>query len=200
MASNRNMRLFTAQVEEPDLRSMIKEISASSSDQTRAILEFTKSDVLTFLRSYTNVYRPPRYERKFRLDAQSRRIKINPGSQEDWRPAHPGGWADVEYDLAEKYFSRLVWTDGAWELILGNYSDHAVYVEQKDGFFVLESVLDPGGPVFRSIQRAIKALGLKDWEVKGAAPLSADEGLLPRLIVSPKTGKTAPTPDLGNWR
>lgn len=191
---NTNMRLFKAQVDEPELQDLIREISNSTTDQIRAVLEFARTDVLVFLKSYTNVYRPPRYERKFRLDAASRRVAVVPG--EGMRPAHPGGWADVEFDLRDNYYSQLNWVNGGWQLLVGNRSEHAIFVEAMDGYFVVSGIMEARGPVMRSIRNAIKALGLKDWEVKtGLGPLNE-----PASLVSPKSGKSVPAPDLSPWR
>lgn len=195
MATPSGVKLFAAQVEEPDLLDMIKNISTNSQDQVRAVLEFARTDLLVFLKSYTNVYRPPRYQRKFRLNDQSRRIAVDPGDRQDWRPAHPGGWADVENTLRDNYYVQLNWVGNAWQLLAGNRAPEAVFVEAMDGYFVVSGVMEPRGPVGRSIAKAVKALGIKNWKITGGAgPLNE-----PGLLISPKSGQPI-SPDLSPWR
>lgn len=197
MASPRAMRLFTAQIDSPDLQDLIKELDTNTTNQVRAILEFARSDILVFLRSYTNVYRPPRYERKWRLDREQRRVRVASGDRQDWRPAHPGGWADVEEDLKKAYFAGVLWKDGAWQLIVGNRDPDAVYVEAMEGYFVVQGIMEPKGPVARSIRNALKALKLTNWKVEGLdVPATGTTGLL----LSPRSGKPVPAPDLSPWR
>jgi hypothetical protein len=186
----RAMRLFTAQTDEPDLQDLIRNVSTTATDQIYAVLRFARSDLLAFLRSYTNVYRPPRYQHKFRLDAAQRRVAVEPGDRSEFRPAHPGGWADVSYDLMRQYYTQLTWEDGGWKLVVGNRSEHAIYVEAMDGFFVVHGILQKNGPVARSIRRAIKALGFKNWVVTSIADQPDDN---PGLNINPKSGQ-APAP------
>lgn len=196
------MRLFTTSVESPDLQGMIKDLEVSATDTTKAVLEFVRKDVYHFLRSYTNVVKPPRYQRKWTLDANQRRIKVPRSDRTGWRPVHPGHWADVSYDLKKKYFTDLRFEDGGWRLYVGNRSDHAVYVEAMDGYFVVHGVLDPNGPVARSIRKALRVLGV-DWKVTGAlaatqegptvGPWAANErASVTSFKVSPRRGKAAP--------
>lgn len=200
LKSPKNMRLFEATVDNPDVVEMIASIEANSTDTIRAVLEFVRKDVLYFLKSYTNVERPPTgYQRKFTLDKESRRIKVPKSDRTGWRPAHPGGWADISEDLKKKYFTDVQFVEGAWRLTIGNKSDHAVFVEARDGFFVVHGVLEPGGPVARSILRAIKALGL-NWKVVGSSSGIDVSGPIQSSSLSfgPAKG-TAPAPTEGDF-
>lgn len=175
---NKNMRLFEASVESPDLRDMIKNIGGTTTDQVKAVLEFVRKDVLYFLKSYTDVLVPPvGYQRKFTFDATLRRIKVPSTDRTGWRPAHPGGWGDVTLDLKAKYYTDLQFVGNSWQLTIGNKSDHAAFVEARDGLFVVHGVLDKNGPVEKSIRKALIALGVP-WRyssgVLGGSAVSAN--------------------------
>lgn len=186
------MKLFDATVGDQDVLDLIQNISDNTTDQVYTILMFVRSDILTFLRSYTNVMNPPRYQRKFVLK-DSVRLRVAANDLTGYRPAHPGGWSDVTYDLRDRYYARVEWAGDGWQLIIGNRSAHAVYVEARDGLFVVEGVLGPRGPVSQSIAKALKALGL-DWKIVGPGG-SAINMLQDVLQVNPKSGKPmAPTP------
>lgn len=186
------MRLFTATVDDTEVLDLIQNISNNTTDQVYTILIFVRSDILAFLRSYTNVMRPPRYQRKFILDKNQARVRVDPADITGWRPAHPGGWADVEFDLRDRYYARVDWAGDGWRLIVGNRSDHAVWVEARDGMFVVEGIMEPGGPVSQSIAKAMKALGL-NWKIVGPGG-SAINMLQDVLQVNPRSGKPmAPT-------
>lgn len=187
--SPRGMRLFQASTESPDLTDMMKTIEGTSTDRIRDILEFVRKDVLYYLKSYTDVSRPPRYQRKFILDENQRRVKLSSADKTGWRPAHPGGWADVTDDLRKKYYTTVEWVDGGWRLTVGNSSEHAAYVEAMDGLFVVHGVMEPGGPVAKSIKKAIAVLGLKGWKVTGAGYVMAEgAGIEGGLNIGPRSG------------
>lgn len=105
------------------------------------------------------------------------------------RRAHPGGWADVTGQLAASYYfavtvggKRIVWTEpnkpgddnivtqggvprklppGRLALVLGNMAEHAVYLEARDGYYVLTGVTEEAGPIVSAIRRAAADLGFK---------------------------------------
>jgi hypothetical protein len=57
------------------------------------------------------------------------------------------GWATITGELARGYaFEVTKILDGA-RLTLRNDVEHAVYLEARDGFFILTGVADPGGPL-----------------------------------------------------
>lgn len=177
MTSPRVMRLFESQLENADVRDFIKSIEAETSEVVQMILQAVGQDVVQFLRSYTNLRRPPRYERKFMLDKDSVRRPVT-GDQS--RPAHPGGWADVTNELAKGYRYKVELVGSDWRLWITNITGHAVYVEAMDGYFVVSGALADGGPVDRALRLAIKRLA-PDWQVHLA---TGDE-----VFVSPKSGK-----------
>lgn len=183
-----SMRLFRATVDSPDVQDMIKNLEYSTTDTVRAVLEFVRKDVLYFLKSYTNVQQPPRYQRKFSYDKDLKRFKVPKSDRTGWRPAHPGGWADVSQDLMKKYKTDVVWEGGAWKLIISNSSAHAAYVEAKHGYFVVHGVLEPRGPVAKSIAKALKALGV-DWKfTSGGFEMGNATGSAATLNMSPRSG------------
>lgn len=191
------MRLFQASTGSTDLMDMLKQVEAGTTDNVRMVLELVRKDVLYFLKSYTDVQRPPRYQRKFTYDATLRRVKVSNADRTGWRPAHPGGWADVSLDLKAKYYTEVTWEQNGWRLTIGNRSEHAVYVEARDGYFVVHGVLEPNGPVARAIRKAIKELGVQ-WKFTSGGLTGGPAGLATALDISPKTGQAAaPTLDLG---
>jgi hypothetical protein len=99
--------------------------------------------VMQHLQSYTNERRPP----------------VKRGGLP--REAHPGHWADVTRDLVSKYG----WTVAENTLVLFNESDHAVYLEERDGFFVLRGILEPGGVFERILVEVIQEF-YPDWIVE----------------------------------
>lgn len=190
----RVMRLFEAQTDNPDLQEMIKSMELQTTDEIRAVLEFVRKDVLYFLKGYTNIERPPRYQRKFTYDQNLRRIQVPKSDRSGWRPAHPGGWADVSEDLKKKYKTNLEFTENSWKLTISNDSDHAAYVEAMDGFFVVHGVLEPNGPVAKSIRRALTALGVK-WVLR-AGDFGMGEGVATSLHATPRSGKAGPPSEM----
>lgn len=192
------MRLFEASVASPDLTDMIKNLEVSITDQVHAVLEFVRKDELYFLKSYTDVEKPPRYQKRWTLQNDLVRVQVPSSDRTGWRPAHPGGWADVSDDLRKKYYTRLDFVNNGWRLTIGNNSEHAVYVEAMDGYFVVHGVLEPNGPVARSIKKATLELGIK-WKFTAGGKSMADNlGTETSLQGSPRTGiAEAPTMDLG---
>lgn len=196
--SPKAMRLFEGSVESPDLRDLIANLEANTTDTVHAVLEFVRKDVLYFLKSYTDVQRPPRYQRKFVLKEGLYRVKVPNSDRTGWRPAHPGGWADISGDLKKRYYTDLQLVNGAWRLAVGNRSEHAAYVEAMDGFFVVSGVLEPGGPVARSIRRALTALGVSWRIVPGGRSMADSTGSEASLGVTPQSGVAPPpTVNLG---
>lgn len=168
------MGLFRSQISTSvDLRQLIKQIEESTIDRMETILTLMKSDILAYLRSYTNVMKPPRdYVTKFMLDPNSVRVRRPRADKTGWRPAHPGGWADVTENLMQSYYTVLERIDGGWKFTVGNKSGHARYVEGRDGMFVVTGILNPGGPVDKAIRLAFKRLGM------GAGVVNPGQGTL----------------------
>ena len=84
------------------------------------------------------------------------------GSRGAPRPAHPGGWADVTGLLANgySYEVRLETAGGgryvAVIIILANPVEYASTLEEREGFFVLRGVTDPGGHLETELGNAIR--------------------------------------------
>lgn len=107
------------------------------------LLDAVGLQVIAYLRSLTNVMRPP--------------VRSGEGP----RPAHPGGWADVTSQLANSYGYEVNATAEATELVLFNTAEYAVHLENRDGYWVLSGVTDPGGPVVAAITTAAEAFGFE---------------------------------------
>lgn len=151
------LSLFTTQLADPDMGDFMRNIELTMDDWIHEILQLVAVDVKTYLVSYTSKVNPPRYKRRYTLvnDVRTKVTKkmgINAG-----RPAHPGGWSDVEGDLRDKYYARVEKAPtGGWRLVVGNRSDHAVYVEAMDGLFVVTGIFDVKGPVYKAINKYLK--------------------------------------------
>jgi hypothetical protein len=57
------------------------------------------------------------------------------------------GWISRSGELAGSYAFEVKPFRGGAMLILRVDADHAIYLEARDGFFVLNGVMDRGGPV-----------------------------------------------------
>jgi hypothetical protein len=151
---------------------MIRNIEETTHQRIETILTLIKSDVINYLRGYTNLLKPPReYEAKYMITKEGVRVK-KPVTHEGWRPMHPGGWADVTFDLMKQYYTQLDEIPGGWKLTIGNRSEHARYVEGRDGMFVVTGVMAPNGPVDRAIRLAFKRLA------KGATVINGNTGAI----------------------
>lgn len=84
------------------------------------------------------------------------------------RPAHPGHWADITGHLALSYAFSVVPTWNGARLTLSNSAEYAVYLERRNGFYVLSGVTDPGGPVETQLRAAVAVID-PTWEVRRVA-------------------------------
>lgn len=154
------LSLFHTQLEDPDMKDFMTSIEQTMAQWTIEILNLVMLDAVTYLKSYTSKRNPPRYRRKFMINADSVRIKVtkkNVGSISPDRPAHPGGWSDVENDLRDSYYGRVeIAESGGCRLIIGNRSGHAAYVEAMDGYFVVTGVFAQGGPVLKALVKYMR--------------------------------------------
>lgn len=140
------------QVLEPENLDQIADLEVELDQKIRMLLEAIAIETIAYLRSLTTEMRPP----------------AKPG--EPSRFAHPGGWADVTGQLANSYGWAVRKAGIAWELELRNDAGHAIYLEEREGYFVLRGVTEPGGPVEQAL-RAVIARIAPDWEVDdGQAP------------------------------
>ena len=86
--------------------------------RVRKSLEDAGDEIVEYLRSYTGQLKP------------------------DGRMKHPGNWADITHDLKESFYNNVTRTDGGWVLTLGNGASYAVYLDRKQGYYVLRGVID----------------------------------------------------------
>ncbi len=160
----RNMRLFKSSFDSsPEMRGAFREVEMTIDEMIEAVLAEIRLDMLRFLKGYTNVSAKGDYRAQFGPLFTGRkapdRDKVEWKDFTKWwnidRPKHPGGWADITLDLRNSYESEVRKNgDADYTLTLDNTSDHAKYVEAMAGLFVVEGVLDAGGYVHRSIEKA----------------------------------------------
>lgn len=121
--------MLTLSVRKPDWQKAIQGLAVETEQKIRLVMEAVAVETIAYLKSHTAERRPP-----------ARR-----GGP--LRPAHPGHWADVTGQLVNSYAWEVNPIDGGTRLVLRNDAEYAVYLEARDGFFVLSGVTDPGGPV-----------------------------------------------------
>lgn len=158
------MRFFESEVSVPEFIGAFKQEAMDVQEKILLLLQFMGEEVITFLRSYTGntvlVDRRSLASHPLQQPGMPRPEPITAV-----RPTHPGGWADITGDLMRKYKFRIELDGDAWRLLIINSSEHAVYVEARDGLFVVQGVTDPGGPVHKALQHAINKLA-PGWKLE----------------------------------
>jgi hypothetical protein len=143
-------------------------------DTMERIMYIIGSEVVAYLKSYTDETRPPvargasalsrlqnrKDEHRMARGGAGPRFFAEGGA----RPAHPGGWGDITHDLMAKYDYKVTRTPEGISLAIFNTSDHAVYVEAMDGFYVVRGVMDEDGPVIAALRRIISQVA-PGWRV-----------------------------------
>lgn len=132
---------------EPDVVSAIEALQADATDKIEVILQLVGAQTIAYLRSLTEEIRPPAFR----------------GGP--MRRAHPGHWADVTGELAREYSWEVERPGDDVVLVLRNDSGHAVWVEIREGFFVLSGVAEPGGPVEAALKAVIPRVA-PGWVVR----------------------------------
>jgi hypothetical protein len=118
----------------------VAELEATLATKIETLLHLIGARTIAALQAYTSEMRPP--------------IHVgDPG-----RRAHLGHWADVTTRLVQGYRYEV---EGSDTLVLRNDVEYAAYLEQREGFWVLSGVTDPGGPVEQAIIEAAAGLGLE---------------------------------------
>lgn len=147
------------QIQNQIIQADVRSWSIPVLDMLEIVLDSVGADVVQYLRSYTNEWRPAVNTRAYGSSAvhyvtnrrsSSRRVRVvrAPGSGKSGRRrAHPGHWADITGDLMRKYKYRVIRSGSDVRLEFTNGSKHAIYVEAMDGFFVLKGVVGPGSIV-----------------------------------------------------
>lgn len=135
-------------IDEESWREEFLALEMDVAEKVERMLHVTGQEAVAFLRSLTNKMQPP------------------VGAGEAWRRAHPGGWADVTGALALGYgyevlvFGNLSAPEG-WGLLMKNTMEYAVYLEDRNGYWVLSGITDPGAPLEVALRRAAEALGFR---------------------------------------
>lgn len=147
---------FKTSLQRPDWQQMVRDLQTDAETKAKLVLETVGVEIVSWLKSNTENRRPP--------------VRIN-GVWTGERFAHPGGWADVTGLLVNSYQpAKVEKVEGGWRLVLANTAEYAVYLEQRDGFFVLTGVTDPGGEFDRMMAEIIpKLVPGWQWRVGRAA-------------------------------
>lgn len=135
--------MITARVKQPNYRDVVLPIVFQTKTRAVYAANVIGAEVVAFLRSLTDEMRPP----------------ARAGEGE--RQAHPGGWADVRGTLANSYDFQVEETEFGARLILLNTAEYAVYLELRDGYYVLSGVDEPGGPLDTILRARAEMLGFK---------------------------------------
>jgi hypothetical protein len=135
-------------IDEDSWRREWRELDMDVGEKVERLFHVTGAEAVAFLRSLTSKLQPP------------------VGAGEAWRRAHPGGWADVTGALALAYgYEVIVYgspsAPTAWGLLMTNTMEYAVYLEDRNGYWVLSGITDPGAPLDRALRSAAEALGFK---------------------------------------
>lgn len=126
-----------------EVTAAVAELEASTLDKVEALANLIGASTIAYLQSYTDEMRPP----------------IHKGDPQ--RLAHPGHWGDVTTNLKKGYRYAVERVGGQVQLTLANDVEYAATLEQREGFWVLTGVADPGGPVEQAILQAAGEVGLE---------------------------------------
>lgn len=139
------MITFTA--DKPDVQKAIRALRVDARRKIVLVLQQVGLETMAYLRSLTTEMRPPA------------------AGKDNSRRAHPGHWADVTGQLAGSYSWEVEEHGDEVVLVLRNDAAHAIWVEMREGFFVLSGVADPGGPVQQALERIIPRVA-PGWQVR----------------------------------
>lgn len=143
--------MLASSVEDAEWRAQVRALLAEHTSRAVEIaahvLDAIGFQTIAHLRSLTDVLRPPAK------------------TGEPWRRAHPGGWADVTSMLAASYTHRVERTTDGVRLVLANTAGYAIYLEARDGYWVLSGAIERGGYVDR-VLRSVIADVAPNWDVE----------------------------------
>ena len=126
--------MLTLSVRKPDVQKALQELVATTEQKIKLVMEAVAVETIAYLKSFQADRKPPH-----------KTVPPPPG------PYHPGGWRDITSQLVNSYGWEINPIDGGVRLVLKNDAEYAVYLEHRDGFFVLSGVTDPGGPVEQAL-------------------------------------------------
>lgn len=145
---------LTVNSEDPDWRKMIEDLESDFASQAYLLLDSVGREVIEHLKSYTGHTKPAVGARYEWGSASGKRMRGPQITRAD-RPVHPGGWADISFDLMNSYAYEVTKLENGAELALLNTSDHAIFLELRNGYFVLSGITEAGGPVDLALRRAV---------------------------------------------
>lgn len=129
--------MLSLQAEKPDFGPALAALKVSTKEKSRLLLQAIGIEVIAYLRSLTAELRSPASGRS------------------NMRQAHPGHWADITGQLAGSYSWQVVDMGLGVALVLRNTAEYAIWLELREGFFVLRGVTEPGGPVQQAIDKVL---------------------------------------------
>lgn len=135
--------MITARIKTPNYREAALSIVFATQQRAVYAAHVIGAETIAFLRSLTNEMRPPAR------------------AGEGMRQAHPGGWADVRSTLELSYSYEVQPMEYGARLILMNTAEYAVYLELRDGYYVLAGIEAPGGPIDTILREKAEMLGFK---------------------------------------
>lgn len=140
--------MLELQIEDVDWAAEVKKIAADESAVARLVLEAVGADVVAYLKTYMANANPPH-----------KTTPPPPG------PYTPGGWRKITGSLTAGYQPPKVEAiSGGWRLTIENTDDTAFIMEARDGFFVVNGILDRNGLVHQRLMDVIPRLA-PGWAV-----------------------------------
>lgn len=137
------IRVHVPRVRQGTKSDIVAKVTPVVRRKTARALDRAGKLIVEELQSYTSEMRPP----------------VRAGNPP--RPAHPGHWADISGDLRDAYDFGVANNRNGVTLRLMNTMSYAIYLEERDGFFVLRGVFDAGGIGARIMDEELTAEGLK---------------------------------------
>lgn len=140
------------QAVKPDIVKAVKALETDALTKIELVAQAVGAETIAYLRSLTSEIRPP-----------ARRPS---GVMTGPRRAHPGHWADVTSQLANSYWFEVSKSEAGVILAIGNHAEYAIWLEVRQGFFVVKGVAEPGGPVSRAMAKVVPQIA-PGWVVQG---------------------------------
>jgi hypothetical protein len=135
----------------PEVLEPLLKLQMDEKQKLILILQMVGMQTIAYLRSLTSEMRPPGRKPS--------------GIKTGVRRAHPGHWADLSGQLANAYSWEVIDRGNEVVLVLRNSAEYAMWLELRDGFFVLSGVTEPGGPVMKALEVIVPQVA-PGWSVR----------------------------------